>query len=350
MQAQLLDGRVDLDVVGESYRQENLWQLAGGRRNRKERVRVAVCAVLVPEADNPYDSNAVSVWVDGLKVGYLSRDDARRYRPGLVALQREHGMPIALQGVIAGGGIRENGPGLLGVFLRHDPCDFGLQPPPVLQPALHMRTGLSEAFATDGANGTHHLSWMRDLPGDDIRAITILRVLLVGETDPLARHFMYAQLETLLYRSREAFASALDEYDQACRHHDAEMNDIRQAFMTEWGEVPVLEMYRQMAIRQQKAADFEQALWWAERGIAVYGDDAGRAEAVEDLRHRAAAYKEKLTPVGQHSHAHVPLSGHPGTETLRCSECGRDFQRDRIRGRKPMRCPECVGSLATGTR
>jgi hypothetical protein len=164
---------------------------------------------LVPETDNPYDVNAVSVWVDGLKVGYLSRDDARRYRPGLLALQREYGMPIALPGVIVGGGMRADGPGRLGVFLRHDPADFGLQPLPVPQSAPHMRTGLSEAFATDGINGTPHLSWMRDLPGDDIRAISTLRKLLVEEVDPLDRHFMYAQLETLLYRSREVFASAL---------------------------------------------------------------------------------------------------------------------------------------------
>ncbi len=349
MRVQLLDGGVDLEVVGESHYQEDLWQLAGGRRNPDERMRVPVYAVLAPETDNPYDSNAVSVWVDGLKVGYLSRDDARQYRPGLLALQREHGMPIALPGVIVGGGMRADGPGRLGVFLRHDPADFGLQPSPMPQHAFHMRTGLSEAFATDGANGIHHLSWMRDLPGDEIRAISTLRKLLAGEADPLDRHFMYAQLETLLYRSREAFGSALDEYDQACRRHDAEMDDIRQAFMTEWGEVPLLEIYRQMAIRQQKAGDFEQALWWAERGIAVYGDDAARPEAVEDLQHRAAAYRAKLTPVSQHSRAHVPMYGQPQTETLKCRECGRQFQRDRTRGRKPMRCPECTGSMAIRT-
>ena len=339
---QLLDGRVGLEVVGESHYQENLWQLAD-RRTPEERVRVAVVAVLVPETDNPYDSNAVAVWVDGLQVGHLSREDAQWYRPGLLALQHKHGMPVALAGFIVGGGIREDGPGLLGVFLRHDPADFGVQPPPVPQPALRMRTGLSEAFATDDVNGTHHLSWMRGLPGDDIQAVTALRKLLAGEADPLDRHFMYAQLEALLYRSREAFASALNEYDQACRRHDAEMDGIRQAFMTEWGQVPVLEIYRQMATRQQKAADFEQALWWAERGIAVYGDDAARPEALEDLRHRAVAYRMGLTPVSQHSHAHLPSYGQAAIETLRCSECGRGFQRDRVRGRKPMRCPGCTG-------
>ena len=258
-------------------------------------------AVLVPEPDNPYDANAVSVWANGLKVGYLSRDDARRYRPGVLALQRKHGMPIALPGAIAGGGMRENGPGLLGVFLRHDPADFGFRPPPVPQAALQMRTGLSEAFTTEGAGSRPNLSWMRDVPSDNIRAISTLRKLLVKETDPLDRHYMYAQLEALLYRSREAYASALDEYDEACGCHDAEMDDIRQAFMTEWGQVPLLEMYRQMAIRQQKAADFEQALWWAERGIAVYGDDAARPEAVEDLQHRAAVYRAKLLRPGSGS-------------------------------------------------
>ena len=343
MRVQVLDGRVDLDVVGESHYQEDLWHLAGGRRNPEERVRVAVCAVLVPEADNPYDSNAVAIWVDGLQVGHLSRDDAQRYRPGLLALQQEHGMPVALRGVIVGGGIREDGPGMLGVFLNHNPADFGLQTPSVPHLGPRMRTGLSEAAAIYGADHTYHLSWLGELPQDDIRAITILRQLLVRETDPLDRHFMYAQLENLLYRSRGAFVSALDEYDQACRRHDAEMDDIRQAFMAEWGEVPVLEIYRQMAIRQQKAADFEQALWWAERGLTVYGDDAARPEAVEDLRRRAAAYRVRRMPVSQLSHARVPLYGQPATETLVCSDCGRDFQRDRVRGRKPMRCPDCVG-------
>jgi hypothetical protein len=68
----------------------------------------------------------VAVWVQGLKVGYLSRADARRYRPGLLGLQRRHGQPVTLNSVIAGGGIREDGPGRLGVFLRHDPADFDL--------------------------------------------------------------------------------------------------------------------------------------------------------------------------------------------------------------------------------
>ena len=97
-----------------------------GPRWPDDRVRHPVCAVLVAEEDNPYDANAVAVWVQGLKVGHLSRANARRYRPGLLSPQRPYGQPVALNGVIAGGGIREDGPGRLGVFLRHDPADFGL--------------------------------------------------------------------------------------------------------------------------------------------------------------------------------------------------------------------------------
>ena len=121
----LLDGNDDLDVVGESYYQENLWRLVGPRWP-DERVRQPVYAVLIAEDDNPYDANAVAVWVQGLKVGHLSRANARRCRPGLLGLQRRYGQPVALSGVIVGGGIREDGPGRLGVFLRHDPTDFGL--------------------------------------------------------------------------------------------------------------------------------------------------------------------------------------------------------------------------------
>lgn len=295
MKAQLLDGGEDLEVVGESFHQDNLWQLVGGRHSFEQRVEVDICAVMVAENDNPYDANAVAIWIDGLKVGHLSRDDARRYRPGLLTLQEAQGVPIALRGVIVGGGMRADGPGRLGVFLRHDPADFGLRRPPLAPPPGSMiRTGLSDAAATDDADDSYDLSWMRELPADDIRAIPVLRRLLADEKDLLSRHFLYARLEAVLYRSRDAFASALDEYDHACRQHDAEMDGMREAFLTKWGKVPLLETYRQMAIREQKAKHYQQALWWAERGIAIYGDDCARPEALEDLRQRAAVYRAKV--------------------------------------------------------
>jgi hypothetical protein len=342
MEVQLCEGHEDLDVVGEASYQDNLWQVVGGRRVPDDRVRVDVDAVLVAETGNPYDANAVSVWVQGLKVGYLARGDARRYRPGLLALEQKHGKPIALAGAIVGGGIRPDGPGRLGVFLDHDPADFGLRPTaPPPPPSSRMWSGRSDALATDQADDAYDLSWMHDLPADDLRAIKTLRQFLARESDAIDRHFMHVHLEALLYRSREVFASALDEYDQACRQHDAEMDGIRAAFVAKWGQVPVLETYRQMAIRQQKAKNFEQALWWAERGIAIYGADCARPEAMEDLHKRAQAYRAKLHPQPPPSRPRVAPPRHAEAEALTCATCGQAFERMRVPGRKPLHCPEC---------
>jgi len=308
MEAVLCDGREDLEVVGESHYQDSLWRHVGGRGLPEERVRVDMVAVLVSETDNPYDANAVAVWIGGLKVGYLSRADAQRYQPGLLALQRKHGKPIALAGVIVGGGC---GP---------------------------MARWPDEA---DEADDSYNLGWINDLPADDIRAITVLRKFLVREFDPVDRHFMYAHLEALLYRSRDAFLSALDEYDETCRLHDAEMDNIRQALVAKWGQVPVLNTYRQMAIRHQKARNFERALWWAERGIVLYGADAARQDAVDDLRKRADASRRKLEPSPQSSGPKISPPRQPEIETLHCANCGRSFQRTRMPGRKPLQCPDC---------
>jgi hypothetical protein len=298
-QVALLDGSQILEVVGESFHQPDLWRLAGARPGG-DRVLVDICAVLVAEDDNPYDADAVAVWVDGLQVGHLSRENAQLYRPGLLAQQEAQGMPIALAGVIAGGGMRSDGPAMLGVFLHHDPEDFGVPrrrfaPPP----ESRMRTGLSDALATDAADNSYDLTWMTGLHSEDIRAIPYLRELLAHEKDLLDRHFMFVQLEAILYRCRSAFTSALSEYDEACRQHDAEMDGIRQACLDKWGTVPLLETYRQMAIRQQKAGNYSQALWWAERGIALYGRDCARPEALEDLRSRAAKNHAKLADQGR---------------------------------------------------
>jgi hypothetical protein len=120
-----------------------------------------VLAVLVAETDNPSDADAVSVWIRGLRVGHRSREDARRYRPGLLALERQHGTPIALAGAIVGGGMRADGPGRLGVFVDHDPADFGLGPmAPPRASGSAMRPGLSDAVATDEADDGYDLSWM----------------------------------------------------------------------------------------------------------------------------------------------------------------------------------------------
>ncbi|MGH3944088.1 MAG: HIRAN domain-containing protein [Pseudonocardiaceae bacterium] len=339
-------GSHDLEVVGESHYQDALWRVVGGRTT--DRVRVEVQAALVAESDNVYDPNAISVWIDGMRVGYLSREDAEVYRPGLLALQVREGKSIGLRGVIVGGGIREDGPGFLGVWMSHDPADFGLVaivPPPTLSMRGSMRTGLTEALLTDEKDDSYDLSWLQRLSGDPISAISRLRQLLQHDPDPIDRHFMYCELEERLYRSRDAFSSALAEYDEACVRHDAEMDGIRDALLAKFGKVPLLETYQQMAIRQQKAKKWPDAIWWAERGLALYAQSAARPEAVDDLERRVAAYRAKLSagdkPGPQVIRATRGLVDESAIETLTCANCGRRFDRPAVRGRKPKHCPSC---------
>lgn len=338
----VLGGGIDLEVVGESQYQEELWRAAGTTGPSRERVRVEIQAVLVAEPQNSYDPNAVAIQIGGDTVGYLSRFDAEHYRSGLLALKDLHGGPIALHGVIVGGGLREDGYGRLGVFLRHSPADFGLRPPPIPSTGKRMDTGLSDALATDAEDETYDLGWATNIPNDPLRAIPVLKKLLNATSSPIERHFIYHHLQEALYRCRAAFPSALDEFDECCKLHDGEMDNIRLAFLAKWEEIPRLQLYAQMCIRQAKKQDFSQALWWAERGLAVYGSSAARVDWVEDLSTRAATYREKLAPrppATRRSSART--ASIPASEKLVCSNCGNDFERQRVRGRKPTACPGC---------
>lgn len=350
-QGALLRGRDTLEVVGESHYQEDLWHLAGGFS--VDRVRCAVTAVLLPEPDNPHDSNAVKVLIEGHLVGHLSREDAAVYLPGLRRLMALHTGAIALTGRIVGGGPRDDGLGMLGVFLDHEPADFGLGPSQFTQIG-ELRTGLSQAVSTDLEDDSYDLSWHEHLSGFYTPAdIVALRKLLAGENDPIDRHFMLAELGKCLYKSRDAFASALDEFDAVCVQHDAEMHSIRPALYHKFGSVPVIEMYRQATIRCQKGRNWQRMRFWAERGLAVYGSEAARPEAVGDLHTRLSYANAKIAAANApHSGDRVaravgaaPETAEATKETLVCADCGADFQRVRSRGRKPLRCPSCRPGL-----
>ena len=342
--AQLYDGHETLEVVGESFHQDALWKIVGGRR--AEPIRFDTHAVLVPEPDNPYDHNAVQVWIGGSPVGHLSRSDAMAYLPGLQLLMSTGTSHlVALHGQIVGGGQRGDGLGFLGVFLDHDPADFGLARHHVS--LGHLRTGLSSALETDQADDSYDLSWYRTLSAQDGLAVRELQALLRDECSPIARHYMMSELEHRLYRARLSSPAALDEFDSACRQHDDEMENIRPALIEKFGAVPMIGMYRQAAIRCQKAKLWETARGWAERGIAVYGENAVRSEVVDDLRKRAAyaAAKIEAASNAKPRRTHVEaVTTDPVFETLTCAACGATFRRLRTRGRKPRTCPSCRAS------
>ncbi len=69
-------GTYGVEVVGESHYQEALESICGGRTEDGLEVE----AFLVPESDNPDDSEAVRIEIQDQTVGYLDRETARSFR------------------------------------------------------------------------------------------------------------------------------------------------------------------------------------------------------------------------------------------------------------------------------
>ncbi len=83
------DGDFEQEVVGESYYQDALSAICGGHCDEGHEHECV--ATLVPEPDNPHDSNAVAVLIEGRKVGHLPRVAALVYTTALA----RHGNPAA---------------------------------------------------------------------------------------------------------------------------------------------------------------------------------------------------------------------------------------------------------------
>lgn len=64
-----------VDIVGEQSYQANLIKIAGPKQEKSKYVEVM--ARVVSEPFNDYDKNAVKIEINGLTVGYLSRNDAK---------------------------------------------------------------------------------------------------------------------------------------------------------------------------------------------------------------------------------------------------------------------------------
>lgn len=93
-------GQYDFEIVGESHYQMVLAALADVPDTPDQ--EKTGTAILVPEDTNPHDNKAVRVTVQGLTVGYLSREDARSYRRRLAA--KKLGMVPASCGILVTGG------------------------------------------------------------------------------------------------------------------------------------------------------------------------------------------------------------------------------------------------------
>lgn len=108
------DDSFEVAIVGESFYQDVLEELAGGRSDASADLECE--ALLVPETDNPYDVNAVGIYIEGRKVGHMDRRGAAAYR----RLLKKVGQPLAqisCYAKIVGGWERRDDAGHFGVML-----------------------------------------------------------------------------------------------------------------------------------------------------------------------------------------------------------------------------------------
>lgn len=92
-----------LEVVGESFYQRNLRAIVAGTKGY---IKHPCSAALCLDDGNEHDALAVAVYVQGVQVGHLSRESARKHRRRLKA----KGVPkadVSVPALICGGSSRK---------------------------------------------------------------------------------------------------------------------------------------------------------------------------------------------------------------------------------------------------
>lgn len=105
-----------VEIVGEASYQGELAELAGPKTENG--VNVYKTAALVPEPSNRHDKNAVAVKIDGLTVGYLSRDQVPGFHKAIASVGFGSASLVGFRARIHGGWKRPgNDEGHYGVTL-----------------------------------------------------------------------------------------------------------------------------------------------------------------------------------------------------------------------------------------
>lgn len=116
----------DFEVVGESYYQDAIHKIAKQQEaeavNNPEALTQPLTAYLIPDDNNPYDDKAVQIDIDGMKVGHLSRADARSFRRRLGA-KKLTGHITTCGAKIIGGYVKDGKQLSYGVMLDIKPFD-----------------------------------------------------------------------------------------------------------------------------------------------------------------------------------------------------------------------------------
>lgn len=102
-------GMFDLEVVGESKFQENLWKLFGDPPKDGERKEHECHAIVLLDGES---ENGVSVQIDGYEVGYLGAEDAAIFQDNIDQANLEFGITMIMarcDAVIVGGFLLRDG-------------------------------------------------------------------------------------------------------------------------------------------------------------------------------------------------------------------------------------------------
>jgi len=286
-----------LNVVhGESHRQEAIAQFCGPRKDHG--YLVPVCAILRRERNNPVDRNAIRVDIGVTQVGYIAKEFASQMSP---LLDKGKCNEFTVAGVITGGAF--DAPSF-GVHLW---LDRRVSPGPSIQIEEDIRlqfgvwweydprrAATAEPTRGNEVSGTRTLKrvalgrWTAFADSELLSRVKLAREFLQTESDPLERHFAFNVLEEALYKCRDAFPSARDEFEATCEKHHQEMGQIHPGLRSLIGGVPFLPTYKQIAIMKTKSKDYAAAEDWCRCGLAVYGDDALESEGIDDLNKRLA--------------------------------------------------------------
>lgn len=114
----------EFDIVGESFCQSALLDIVGGKS--EDSVEILKPAVVVRDLSNTYDANAVAVYIDESRVGYIAKDEAKEFCDAIKRSGFDSNSAFDVQAMIVGGWKRGNGDeGKFGVRLNVDP-DLGI--------------------------------------------------------------------------------------------------------------------------------------------------------------------------------------------------------------------------------
>lgn len=108
-------GLFNVNAVGESNYQKELLSIHGPRKARG--ANLIVDAVLVLENTNRYDQNAVLISINGLKIGYLSKENAIEYRKNLIRLNQSNSNAGCKAKIVGGWNDGKGDEGFFGVKL-----------------------------------------------------------------------------------------------------------------------------------------------------------------------------------------------------------------------------------------